>query len=213
MTPAFALIAGTLRRSPQAISSTSCRRASTMACQCSVRTDLLFRQATRPPKARVPRRMATCLMVRLACARSRLRCTTAAAVLTVMSMAISAYHDSAPPHPQVYVTGDKKPLYSTTFDDDGRGGYASALPFNAYGKSFRRESVHLAQPHRTRAAPHAARATHGPADSPQVDQKPTPITPIAPPAQAAVGPQLSANALDPCVDRIATCCRCIGNGS
>jgi len=34
---------------------------------------------------------------------------------------------------EVYVTGDKKPLYSTTFDDDGRGGYASALPFNAYG--------------------------------------------------------------------------------
>lgn len=34
---------------------------------------------------------------------------------------------------EVYVTGDKQPLYSTTFDDDGRGGYASALPFNAYG--------------------------------------------------------------------------------
>ena len=34
---------------------------------------------------------------------------------------------------EVYVKGDKEPIYSTTFDDDGRGGYASALPFNAYG--------------------------------------------------------------------------------
>uniref|UniRef100_A0A7S2D335 peptidylprolyl isomerase n=1 Tax=Haptolina brevifila TaxID=156173 RepID=A0A7S2D335_9EUKA len=34
---------------------------------------------------------------------------------------------------EVYVSGDKQPMYSTTFDDDGRGGYASALPFNAYG--------------------------------------------------------------------------------
>ena len=34
---------------------------------------------------------------------------------------------------EVYVKGDKAPIYSTTFDDDGRGGYAAALPFNAYG--------------------------------------------------------------------------------
>merc|ERR1719238_1705846 len=34
---------------------------------------------------------------------------------------------------ELYVKGDPQPLYSTTFDDDGRGGYASALPFNAYG--------------------------------------------------------------------------------
>lgn len=34
---------------------------------------------------------------------------------------------------EVYVKGDKAPLYSSTFDDDGRGGYAAALPFNAYG--------------------------------------------------------------------------------
>ena len=34
---------------------------------------------------------------------------------------------------EVYAQGDKKPLYGSTFDDDGRGGYAAALPFNAYG--------------------------------------------------------------------------------
>lgn len=34
---------------------------------------------------------------------------------------------------EVYVVGDKGPIYGTTFDDDGRGGYAAALPFNAYG--------------------------------------------------------------------------------
>jgi len=34
---------------------------------------------------------------------------------------------------EVYVQGDKGPIYGTTFDDDGRGGYASKLPFNAYG--------------------------------------------------------------------------------
>ena len=34
---------------------------------------------------------------------------------------------------EVYVQGDKEPLYSATFDDDSRGGYAAALPFNAYG--------------------------------------------------------------------------------
>ena len=34
---------------------------------------------------------------------------------------------------EVFVKGDKEPIYSTTFDDDGRGGYAAALPFNAYG--------------------------------------------------------------------------------
>lgn len=34
---------------------------------------------------------------------------------------------------EVYVKGDKEPIYSATFDDDGRGGYAAALPFNAYG--------------------------------------------------------------------------------
>jgi len=34
---------------------------------------------------------------------------------------------------EVYVKGDKNPIYSATFDDDGRGGYAAALPFNAYG--------------------------------------------------------------------------------
>jgi len=34
---------------------------------------------------------------------------------------------------EVYVRGDKSPIYGTTFDDDGRGGYASTLPFNAYG--------------------------------------------------------------------------------
>ena len=38
---------------------------------------------------------------------------------------------------EVYVSGDKQPMYSTTFDDDGRGGYASALPFNAYGEMWR----------------------------------------------------------------------------
>ena len=31
------------------------------------------------------------------------------------------------------VKGDKGPIYGATFDDDGRGGYASILPFNAYG--------------------------------------------------------------------------------
>jgi cyclophilin family peptidyl-prolyl cis-trans isomerase len=34
---------------------------------------------------------------------------------------------------EVFVSGDKAPIYGTTFDDDGRGGYAAALPFNAYG--------------------------------------------------------------------------------
>jgi hypothetical protein len=34
---------------------------------------------------------------------------------------------------EVFVKGDKAPLYSSTFDDDGRGGYAAALPFNAFG--------------------------------------------------------------------------------
>jgi len=34
---------------------------------------------------------------------------------------------------EVFVKGDKGPIYGTTFDDDGRGGYAAALPFNAYG--------------------------------------------------------------------------------
>ena len=34
---------------------------------------------------------------------------------------------------EVFVTSDKQPIYGTTFDDDGRGGYASKLPFNAYG--------------------------------------------------------------------------------
>jgi len=34
---------------------------------------------------------------------------------------------------EVFVKGDKAPIYSSTFDDDGRGGYASVLPFNAYG--------------------------------------------------------------------------------
>ena len=34
---------------------------------------------------------------------------------------------------EVYVKGDKGPIYGTTFDDDGRGGYAAQLPFNAYG--------------------------------------------------------------------------------
>ena len=34
---------------------------------------------------------------------------------------------------EVFVKGDKEPMYSATFDDDGRGGYASVLPFNAYG--------------------------------------------------------------------------------
>ena len=34
---------------------------------------------------------------------------------------------------EVYVRGDKAPIYGSTFDDDGRGGYAAALPFNAYG--------------------------------------------------------------------------------
>jgi len=34
---------------------------------------------------------------------------------------------------EVYVKGDKAPIYGTTFDDDGRGGYAAVLPFNAYG--------------------------------------------------------------------------------
>ena len=33
----------------------------------------------------------------------------------------------------VWFKGDKEPIYSATFDDDGRGGYAAALPFNAYG--------------------------------------------------------------------------------
>lgn len=34
---------------------------------------------------------------------------------------------------EVYVKGDKAPIYSATFDDDGRGGYAAEMPFNAYG--------------------------------------------------------------------------------
>jgi len=34
---------------------------------------------------------------------------------------------------EVFVRGDKAPIYGTTFDDDGRGGYAATLPFNAYG--------------------------------------------------------------------------------
>ncbi len=34
---------------------------------------------------------------------------------------------------EVFVAGDKNPIYGATFDDDGRGGYAAALPFNAYG--------------------------------------------------------------------------------
>jgi len=34
---------------------------------------------------------------------------------------------------EVFVKGDKGPIYSETFDDDGRGGYAAALPFNSYG--------------------------------------------------------------------------------
>jgi len=34
---------------------------------------------------------------------------------------------------EVFVKGDKAPIYSATFDDDSRGGYASVLPFNAYG--------------------------------------------------------------------------------
>jgi len=34
---------------------------------------------------------------------------------------------------EVQVKGDKSPIYGSTFDDDGRGGYAASLPFNAYG--------------------------------------------------------------------------------
>ena len=34
---------------------------------------------------------------------------------------------------EVLVKGDKAPIYGSTFDDDGRGGYAAELPFNAYG--------------------------------------------------------------------------------
>jgi cyclophilin family peptidyl-prolyl cis-trans isomerase len=34
---------------------------------------------------------------------------------------------------EVFVKNDMAPIYGSTFDDDGRGGYASALPFNAYG--------------------------------------------------------------------------------
>jgi cyclophilin family peptidyl-prolyl cis-trans isomerase len=34
---------------------------------------------------------------------------------------------------EVFVKGDKAPMYGATFDDDGRGGYAAVLPFNAYG--------------------------------------------------------------------------------
>lgn len=34
---------------------------------------------------------------------------------------------------EVFVKGDKEPLYGATFDDDNRGGYAAVLPFNAYG--------------------------------------------------------------------------------
>jgi len=34
---------------------------------------------------------------------------------------------------EVSVIGDKGPIYGSTFDDDGRGGYAAKLPFNAYG--------------------------------------------------------------------------------
>mmetsp|Transcript_10880 Transcript_10880/g.17979 ORF Transcript_10880/g.17979 Transcript_10880/m.17979 type:complete len:484 (-) Transcript_10880:92-1543(-) len=34
---------------------------------------------------------------------------------------------------EVFVQGDKGPIYNTNFDDDGRGGYAAVLPFNAYG--------------------------------------------------------------------------------
>ena len=51
---------------------------------------------------------------------------------------------------EVYVKGDKEPIYSATFDDDGRGGYAAALPFNAYGalgmarEEYNVDSVRLA---------------------------------------------------------------------
>jgi len=34
---------------------------------------------------------------------------------------------------EVLVKGDKAPIYGSTFDDDGRGGFAAELPFNAYG--------------------------------------------------------------------------------
>jgi cyclophilin family peptidyl-prolyl cis-trans isomerase len=34
---------------------------------------------------------------------------------------------------EIYVAGDKEPIYGATLDEDGRGGYATALPFNAYG--------------------------------------------------------------------------------
>ena len=34
---------------------------------------------------------------------------------------------------EVFVKGDKEPIYGMTFDDDSRGGYAATLPFNAYG--------------------------------------------------------------------------------
>ena len=34
---------------------------------------------------------------------------------------------------EVFVKDDKAPIYGATFDDDGRGGYAAAMPFNAYG--------------------------------------------------------------------------------
>lgn len=45
---------------------------------------------------------------------------------------------------EVMVAGDKGPIYGATFDDDGRGGYAAALPFNAYGAlGMAREEVDL----------------------------------------------------------------------
>jgi cyclophilin family peptidyl-prolyl cis-trans isomerase len=34
---------------------------------------------------------------------------------------------------EVYAAGDKAPIYDSTFDDEGIGGYASKIPFNSYG--------------------------------------------------------------------------------
>merc|ERR1711865_1149214 len=34
---------------------------------------------------------------------------------------------------EIFITGDKSPIYETTIEDEGRGGEATILPFSAYG--------------------------------------------------------------------------------
>ena len=34
---------------------------------------------------------------------------------------------------EIFIQGDKSPIYETTIEDEGRGGEATTLPFSAYG--------------------------------------------------------------------------------